>query len=156
MPDGEKKGITVRIDADLHAEVSAYLRENNMTMAEFVSMALDGELHPKNEMKGNSMANTRTIALQVPEELFMRIKEYLQRNSMTQKDFLIGLIEKELEREQTAFEGKNAHVSDKTALDEDGADIDEDAAVGELEANSGDGYGEDESEDEGMGFGMGM
>lgn len=47
MPNGEKKGITVRIDADLHAEVSQYLRDHSMTMAEFVSLALDGELHPK-------------------------------------------------------------------------------------------------------------
>ena len=33
MPNGEKKGITVRIDADLHAEVSRYLRDHSMTMA---------------------------------------------------------------------------------------------------------------------------
>lgn len=45
MPNGEKKGITVRIDADLHAEVSQYLRDHEMTMAEFVSLALDDELH---------------------------------------------------------------------------------------------------------------
>lgn len=32
MPNGEKKGITVRIDADLHAEVSQYLRDHSMTM----------------------------------------------------------------------------------------------------------------------------
>lgn len=70
MPNGEKKGITVRIDADLHAEVSQYLRDHSMTMAEFVSLALDDELHPKNQMKeGNTMANTRTIAVQVPEDL---------------------------------------------------------------------------------------
>ena len=31
MPNGEKKGITVRIDADLHAEVSQYLRDHSMT-----------------------------------------------------------------------------------------------------------------------------
>lgn len=69
MPNGEKKGITVRIDADLHAEVSQYLRDHSMTMAEFVSLALDDELHPKNQMKeGNTMANTRTIAVQVPED----------------------------------------------------------------------------------------
>lgn len=56
MPNGEKKGITVRIDADLHAEVSQYLRDHSMTMAEFVSLALDDELHPKNQMKeGNTM-----------------------------------------------------------------------------------------------------
>lgn len=30
MPNGEKKGITVRIDADLHAEVSQYLRDHSM------------------------------------------------------------------------------------------------------------------------------
>ena len=93
MPNGEKKGITVRIDADLHAEVSQYLRDHSMTMAEFVSLALDDELHPKYQMKeGNSMANMKTIAVQVPEDLFQRIKDYLQRNNMTQKQFLIGLI----------------------------------------------------------------
>ena len=93
MPNGEKKGITVRIDADLHAQVSQYLRDHSMTMAELVSLALDDELHPKNQMKeGNSMANMKTIAVQVPEDLFQRIKDYLQRNNMTQKQFLIGLI----------------------------------------------------------------
>lgn len=93
MPNGEKKGITVRIDADLHAKVSQYLRDHSMTMAEFVSLALDDELHPKNQMKeGNTMANTRTIAVQVPEDLFQRIKDYLQRNNMTQRQFLIGLM----------------------------------------------------------------
>lgn len=56
MPNGEKKGITVRIDADLHAKVSQYLRDHSMTMAEFVSLALDDELHPKNQMKeGNTI-----------------------------------------------------------------------------------------------------
>lgn len=60
MPNGEKKGITVRIDADLHAEVSQYLRDHSMTMAEFVSLALDDELHPKNQMKeGNTISRIR-------------------------------------------------------------------------------------------------
>ena len=112
MPNGEKKGITVRIDADLHAEVSQYLRDHGMTMAEFVSLALDDELHPKNQMKeGNNMANTRTIAVQVPEDLFQRIKDYLQRNNMTQRQFLIGLIEDELERDQTERESQYEAVN---------------------------------------------
>ena len=46
------------------------------------------------------MANTRTIAFQVPEDLFQRIKEYLVRNNMTQRQFFLGLIEAELDREQ--------------------------------------------------------
>ena len=155
MPNGEKKGITVRIDADLHAQVSQYLRDHSMTMAEFVSLALDDELHPKNQMKeGSTMANTRTIAVQVPEDLFQRIKDYLQRNNMTQRQFLIGLIEDELERDQTERESEGEAVSDNDALDEDEPEQDEDASVDDSEAES-DEKG-DESEDEDQGFTMRM
>ncbi len=47
------------------------------------------------------MGDMRTLAFQVPEELFHKIKDYLQRNNMTQKEFLIGLIETEIERDLT-------------------------------------------------------
>ena len=157
MPNGEKKGITVRIDADLHAEVSQYLRDHSMTMAEFVSLALDDELHPKNQMKeGNTMANTRTIAVQVPEDLFQRIKDYLQRNNVTQRQFLIGLIEDELERDQTERESQNEAVSDDSEQDEEDAEIDEEADVDGFEDDSDEDEDEDESEDESEGFSMGM
>lgn len=155
MPNGEKKGITVRIDADLHAEVSQCLRDHSMTMAEFVSLALDDELHPKNQMKeGNTMANTRTIAVQVPEDLFQRIKDYLQRNNMTQRQFLIGLIEDELERDQTERESQNEAVSGDPDQDEDDPEQDEDTALDDPGADSDE--DEDESEDEGQRFTMGM
>lgn len=109
MPNGEKKGITVRIDADLHTEVSRYLRDHGITMAEFVTLALDDELHPKYQIKEqHDMANTRTIAVQIPESMFQRIKEYLQRNNMTQKEFLIGLISDELKRDQARCQGEEA------------------------------------------------
>ena len=52
MPNEEKKGITVKIDAGLHAEVRQYLETHGMTMAEFVTQALDNELHPEYEMSG--------------------------------------------------------------------------------------------------------
>lgn len=157
MPNGEKKGITVRIDADLHAEVSQYLRDHSMTMAEFVSLALDDELHPKNQMKeGNTMANTRTIAVQVPEDLFQRIKNYLQRNNMTQRQFLIGLIEDELERDQTERESQNEAVSDDPEQDEEDGESDEEADVDGFDDDSDEDEDEDESEDESEGFSMGM
>ncbi|MBR3665678.1 MAG: hypothetical protein IKN66_00760 [Ruminococcus sp.] len=50
----EKKGITVKIDADLHAEVKAYVESQGLTMAEFVSKALDDELHPKMTITGGT------------------------------------------------------------------------------------------------------
>ena len=97
----ETKGITVKIDAGLHAQVREYVEAHNMTMGDFVAQALDNELHPKFQMQeANNMANTRTIAFQVPEDLFQRIKDYLARNNMTQRQFFLGLIEAELERDQ--------------------------------------------------------
>ena len=97
----ETKGITVKIDAGLHAQVREYVEAHNMTMAEFVSQALDNELHPKIQLQEEStMANTRTIAFQVPEDLYQRIKDYLGRHGMTQKQFFLGLIEAELKRDQ--------------------------------------------------------
>ena len=148
MPDIEKKGISVRIDADLHAEVSQYLRDHSMTMAEFVTMALDDELHPKYNMKeGNNMENMKTIAIQVPEDLFQRIKEYLQRNNMTQKQFLIGLIEDELERDQMEREDQSDDMTDE---DDDEEDEDEEEAEYDEEEE------EEEDNDEEQGPEMGM
>ena len=153
MPTGEKKGITVKIDAELHNEIRQYLDEHGMTMAEFVAQAADNELHPKIQMKeGETMANTRTIAFQVPEDLFQRIKDYLQRNNMTQRQFIIGLIEEELDREMTERESETEGVD---------AELDEDA---EFESNAeeanydqaADIGGEDEAEDEEQGFSMSM
>lgn len=46
MPTNEKKGVTVKIDADLHAEVKRYIEEHEMTMADFVTLALQDEIYP--------------------------------------------------------------------------------------------------------------
>ena len=126
MADAEKKGLTVKIDADLHAEVRQYLDAHEMTMAEFVTLALQDELHPKNNMKeGNTMEKTRTLAFQIPEELYLRIKDYLQRNNMTQRQFVIGLIEDEFLREQDELESQAEAVSDEknSMRDEPGEEV---------------------------------
>ena len=162
----EKKGITVKIDADLHAEIKEYLeRHEGMTMAEFITLAVDDELHPKIQQKeGNNMGNMRTMAFQVPEELFQRIKDYLHRNNMSQKEFVLGLIETELDREQAERERQ---IDDESPTEDSYEKTDEEAAengfVDECESdsdNSADNESEeetkDEDEDESEGFGMAM
>ena len=122
----DKKGITVKVDAELHAEVRQYLEENGLPMAEFVAKSLRDELHPE-FAEEKSMRNMRTLAFQVPEELFRKIKDYLQRKNLTQKEFVIGLIENEIER-----------------------DLAQRQAVGEIAGNL------EQSEFEDMGMSMGM
>ena len=149
----EKKGITVKIDADLHAEVKAYVESQGLTMAEFVSKALDDELHPKMNMNGGTtMEKMRTMAFQVPEDLFQKIKDYLNRNHMTQKDFVLGLITKEIDRDlaarqEAAERAVTAEEQDTEEYDEqDDDELSEDPDE-DLEDEEDDEYDEDEDED---------
>ena len=160
----EKKGITVKIDADLHAEIREYLEQHEgMTMAEFITLAVDDELHPKIQQKeGNNMGNMRTMAFQVPEELFQRIKDYLHRNNMSQKEFVLGLIETELDREQAERESQiDAESPTEDSYEETDEEAAENGFVGECEGNSGNDADDEadeetEDEDESEGFGMTM
>ena len=149
----EKKGITVKIDADLHAEVKAYVESQGLTMAEFVSKALDDELHPKMNMNGETtMEKMRTMAFQVPEDLFQKIKDYLNRNHMTQKDFVIGLITREIDRDLSARQeaAERAVTADEQDSEEYGEQDDDELSEGsdeEFEDDEDDEYDEDEDED---------
>lgn len=160
----EKKGITVKIDADLHAEIREYLeRHEGMTMAKFITLAVDDELHPKIQQKeGNNMGNMRTMAFQVPEELFQRIKDYLRRNNMSQKEFVLGLIETELDREQAERESQiDAESPTEDSYEETDEEAAENGFVGKCESDSGNSAADEtdeetEDEDESEGFGMTM
>jgi hypothetical protein len=147
MSETEKKGITVKIDADLHAQVRQYIEANGMTMTEFVSKALDDELHPKMNIKEEKyVGNMRTMAFQVPEDLFNQIKDYLERHNMTQKQFVLGLIQDELDRdyeEQQAMAEKQQSEDEPDEDEYEDLDEDEDEDLSEEDEES-----EDEDEDE--------
>ena len=103
----EMKGITVKTPADLHAEVKAYLEAHGITMGEFIAQAVDHELHPNLEQEDKNMERMRTLAFQVPDSLFQRVKAYLERNHMTQKQFVIGLIESEIEQDEAQYQASH-------------------------------------------------
>lgn len=103
----ETKGITCKIPLDLHNRISEEIRETETTMSKFMEMIIQ-EHYAKGADK--VMAKGRTLAFQVSEELFQRVKEYLERfekvhhRRLTQKEFIIGLIEQALEEAEEAFE----------------------------------------------------
>ena len=137
MSTNEKKGVTVKIDADLHAEVRKYIEDHEMTMAEFVTLALQNELHPKHNItEVKTMGNMRTLAFQVPEELFQQIKDYLQRNNMTQKEFVIGLIENEIERDLAQRQTVSEVPTDTEEMAEEETETQATTAVSDCESVS--------------------
>ena len=151
----EKKGITVKIDADLHAEIRRFIEQNGMTMAEFVSQALYNELHPKIQpQEVKNMGSTRTMAFQMPEDMFQRLKDYLHRHGITQKEFVLGLVEAEIRRDEELINAQNAAKLDEAAEDEEldiekSEDEDEDEELDDEETEDEDEeLDHEESEDE--------
>ena len=123
----EMKGVTVRIPAELHAEVKSYLETHGMTMGEFITQAVDNELHPKIQMtqEDKNMERMRTLAFQVPDSLFQRVKAYLERNHMTQKQFVIGLIESELEQDEAQYQASRPEEQEDEEESDDQAEDEE-------------------------------
>lgn len=139
----EMKGITVKIPADLHAEVKAYLEAHGMTMGEFIAQAVDNELHPKIQItqEDKNMERMRTLAFQVPDSLFQRVKAYLEWNHLTQKQFVIGLIEAELEQDEALYQ------SEQTEEREDEEESDDQAEDEEMEEELQDEFAPQEAQE---------
>ena len=132
----EMRGVTVKIPAALHAEVKAYIEAHNMTMGEFITLAVDNELHPKLELKEDkNMERMRTLAFQVPDSLFQRVKAYLERNHMSQKQFVIGLIEAELEQDEAQYQA--SHPEEQEDEEESDDQTEDEETVEELQDESG-------------------
>ncbi len=51
------------------------------------------------------MKNTRTMAIQMPEETYQRMKAYLKRHPVRQKDFVTRLVEAAMEKDDETASG---------------------------------------------------
>ena len=93
-----KKNLCAVIPADLHAKVIAEKEQLALnTLGDYVELVL------KEHFEGGRtiMAATKTLAFQISEELDQRLKNFIaaekQRGrKISQKEFVIGLIEQEL------------------------------------------------------------
>ena len=114
----ETKGITCKIPLELHNQISEEIRETESTMSKFIEMVIR-EHYEKGANK--VMEKGRTLAFQVSEELFQKVKEYLDlyektyHRRLTQKEFVIGLIEQALEEAEEEFEAARAAEQEEQA-----------------------------------------
>ena len=89
-----KKNLCAVIPAELHARIMAEKEEMKLgTLAEYVERIFTEHF----EGGQISMKAERTLAVQIPAELFERLKEYLAARNLKQKQFLIQLIENALD-----------------------------------------------------------
>ena len=106
----EMKNICGKIPVELHEKLKLEVEELGISIPKYLEMVIEEHMTRKGEK--TDMANSRTVAVQVTEELFSRLKAVLARNGMKQKDFLIGLIEDAIEKEEAKWKAESEEAEE--------------------------------------------
>lgn len=126
----ETKNLCAQIPLELHAQVCEEREKLNMTTSQYITNLLRTyyTVYRVQQHGGKTMENNRTMAFQIPEELFQRIKAHLERETartgrkLTQREFVLGLIEEalnEAERQAGVVHCEDAAPQDGTQPLED-------------------------------------
>ena len=98
------KNLCAQISLELHQKISEAREESGLTTAQYITNLLLEYYEMKENGGKMIMSNSsRTMAFQIPETLFQRIKAHLERETqrtgrkLTQREFVLGLIEEALE-----------------------------------------------------------
>ena len=92
----EMKNICGKIPVELHEKVRAEIEEKETSTQIFIRQVIEEHFN-RLEGKGEESMEKRTLAVQVTEELFQRVKWAVAKEGIKQKDFLIRIIEKAVE-----------------------------------------------------------
>ena len=106
----EMKNICGKIPVELHEKLKLEVEELGISIPKYLEIVIEEHMTRKGEK--TDMANSRTVAVQVTEELFSRLKAVLAQNGMKQKDFLIGLIEAALEKEEAKWKAESEEAEE--------------------------------------------
>ena len=103
----EMKNICGKIPMDLHEKVREEIELTESSTQKFLQQVIEEHFN-RLEGKGEiSMGAVRTVAVQVSEELFQRLKVVIGKKHMKQKDFLIQIIEEALEKAEAEWQSKD-------------------------------------------------
>ena len=128
----EMKNICGKIPVELHEKLKLEVEELGISIPKYLEMVIEEHMTRKGE-KAN-MADLRTVAVQVTEDLFSRLKAVLARNGMKQKDFLIGLIEDAIEKEEAKWKAESEEAEETEMEDPETAKSEPDEESVEPEA----------------------
>ena len=109
----ETKNLCVQLPLALHSRVREEQERAGLTLSQYMTNLL-AQYYEKG---GTSMNSTKTIAFQIPEELFQRLKDHLAQETertgykISQRRFMVSLIEQAL-RESEAAVASEAIPSD--------------------------------------------
>ena len=99
----EMKNICGKIPVELHEKVRAEIEEKETSTQIFIRQVIEEHFN-RLEGKGEESMDKRTLAVQVTEELFQRVKWAVTKEGIKQKDFIIRIIEKAVEEVEAKWQ----------------------------------------------------
>ena len=99
----EMKNICGKIPVELHEKVRAEIEEKETSTQIFIQQVIEEHFN-RLEGKGEESMEKRTLAVQVTEELFQRVKWVVAKEGIKQKDFIIRIIEKAVEEVEAKWQ----------------------------------------------------
>ena len=97
------KNICGKIPVELHEKVRAEIEEKETSTQIFIRQVIEEHFN-RLEGKGEESMEKRTLAVQVTEELFQRVKWAVTKEGVKQKDFIIRIIEKAVEEVEAKWQ----------------------------------------------------
>ena len=99
----EMKNICGKIPVELHEKVRAEIEEKETSTQIFIQQVIEEHFN-RLENKGEESMEKRTLAVQITEELFQRVKWVVAKEGIKQKDFIIRIIEKAVEEVEAKWQ----------------------------------------------------
>ena len=122
----ETKNLCAQIPLTLHARVTQGKEESDSpSLSEYITEVLTAYYNYIEKKGEDKMNGNRTLAFQIPEELFQRLKIHVARETarlgkkVTQRDFVVRLIQQALDEAEAALNAPpEPHEDVNTAIED--------------------------------------
>ena len=122
----EKRNLCAQIPISLHSRVRQEQEASGQTLGQYMTWLLQTFYHNQKE-ETTMNGDKRTVAFQVPGELFEKFKDYLQERGIKQNAFFLDCIHRALAEAQEEREAADTAAEPGGGQETDAAGQDEDA-----------------------------
>ena len=125
--EGKVKNLCAPIPEGLHARVREEQEASGQTLGQYMTWLIQTFFDNQNKEENTMNTDKRTVAFQVPGELFEKFKDYLQERGIKQNAFFLDCIHRALAEAQEEREAAEASAEPGSGQETDAAGQDEDA-----------------------------
>lgn len=116
--EGKVKNLCAPIPEELHARVREEQEASGQTLGQYMTWLIQTFYDNQNKEENTMNADKRTVAFQVPGELFEKFKDYLQERGIKQNAFFLDCIHRALAEAQEEREAASNMEDREPPLEE--------------------------------------